>query len=119
MKTFNIFKNLSNIIRQRGTRGLGSISPNSSMTIHIPSSHYGLIILHGVYTSLTAIIEAYVNSNGTSYARVMAVSETAQTRDFAITTSTNTITIANNHTSGYITSVQFISNKADDISVGG
>lgn len=106
MKLYSILKNLADI--SNNIRVCGSINPSSSMTFNIPSSHFFLIVLHGVYTSQTAIIEAYVNSSGTSYARIMAVPETAQSRDFTVTTSTNSITVSNTHSTGYITAVHLI-----------
>ena len=117
MRIYNILKTITNVLVNRGTRSLGGINPNSSMTITIPSSHFALLVLHGVYTSNTGIVELYCNSSGTSYARVMAVPETATTRDFTITTATNSITVANNSSQGYITDVHLIGNRVDDYSV--
>lgn len=113
MKIYSIIKNLVDLTKN--LRSLGSINPSTTMTITIPSSHYGLIMLHASYSSLTAIVEYYCNSTGVMTAKVMAVPEGTTTKSYTITTSTNTVTIANNHSSGYITNVQVLGIDAKNI----
>lgn len=110
--TYAEFPNLNAM----GVRRLGGIDAGSSMQITVPSASYGLLVLHGAYTSQTAIVEIYSNSSGTTYARIMSVPESAATRDFTITTATNKYTVNNTRASGYM-SVDFIGINSSAITV--
>lgn len=110
--TYAEFPNLNAM----GVRRLGNIAGGASMQITIPSSSYGVLIFHGAYTSQTAIVEVYVNNSGTVYPRVMAVPETAATRDFTTSVTTNKLTVTNGHTSGYMF-IDFIGINSSAITV--
>lgn len=117
MKIYSILKNI--IISNNNVNRLGSITAGNSMTVNIPSSHFGLIVLHGVYTSLTAILEVYCNASGSVSLRTMAMPNSATATHFTTSTATNTLTINNTDSVGSIAAVDFIGFDAARIVGGG
>lgn len=109
--TYAEFPNTTNT----GVRNLGQISAGNSKTITIPSSHFCLIVLHGVYASLTAILEVYCNSSGTVSVRLMAVPSTATQQKFTTSTATNSLTISNTDSSGSIATIEYIGTDSGSI----
>ena len=114
MKISYILKNIMTKVNGLHVRRLGYIEAGSTLTFSPPNDLKGLIVMHGAYTSQTALYELYVNSSGATYMRQFATATT--TTDFSITTGTNSVTISNTRASGYMF-IDYIGINADTITV--